>query len=1525
MGREGQTTVAVLPPELVEQLPIRRLEISADSPVVDGSLTIRGIESPSSEGVPELEDSHVIRYMVMEVDGVEDASDLPSVVEFELATAWIEAQGLTLDRINLFKYLEQDRFSQWARLDTTVVAETADAVLFSAFVPGFSVFAVGSSTAQLGPVVFPTSSPPTAIPTVDPDATATPTAASVPSTPTPGPSLPTGTPPATAQSATATPASLPTSPTSTPRPAAATPSPSATVVPVSMGTPTPAPIATPTPAATVTPLPVPTPPPTPVPTAAPTPTPVPNVLTLNEGSTIFANIGQVVRLDGLRVESTDKDDRLGAVVDWGDGSDPQNVLLIQQTGEIFASHVYSVTGAIVVQIVVRGSSGAEATVTRQIVVGGVGPPAPTPTPSPAPTVIPTAAPTPVPTATPTVTPTAGPTATPAPTPVPTATPTPPPTPLPTTPPTITVTKTGDSDDGVCNVDCSLREAIGNATSGDTIGIPSGTYTLTLGSELVISKSLTLAGSGAAVTIIQGSVGLAPGYRVFNLTGGTSALSGMTIRHGGTAAYGSLGGGIRVTDATLTVSDSTITANSAGEGAGVFVSDGSVTITRSTISGNTIPSGNGGGIKVETGGVLTVLNSTISGNSASGGGGGIRSRGTTMVTNSTITGNIADPGAGIYVDSPGGLFRLTNTIISSNAGGDCFNPGDLTSLGHNLDSDGSCALFSSGDITAVDPLLGPLRDNGGGTFTHAILAGSPAIDAGDDALAPVTDQRGISRPQGSASDIGAYELSVVVVPSPTPVPTATPTLIPTATPAPTVTPTPAPTATHTPVPTATLTPAPTATPAVEGVKLLASDGAADNFFGVSVAIDGQTVAVGGHGGTQALTFPGTAYVYVKSGNAWLEQQKLVADDASGADQFGRSIDISGNTIVVGASGDDDRGNDSGAAYVFVRDGTTWSQQQKLVPTDGQANDQFGQSVAVNGDTIVVGAPHTWAAYVYVRTGTTWNQQQRLGRSWEFDDQFGASVDVSGNSLVVGALRGSGQAAYVFVRSGVTWSEEQVLTRSGLEVCTANDFAKSVAISGDTVVVGANEDVCEAGAAYAYTRTGGVWSVPQQLSPLDTASGDRFGMTVAVQDGIAVVGTLRQKAYVFQHDGTVWSETEKIASPTNASGDRFGFSVAVGDGHIVVGSFEDTELGNRAGAAHVFTVTPVPTPTPTAVSVPIITTIAGTGMAQLTGNEGPAVTAQLSNPTDVVIDQSGNLFVADAFNHQVRKIDANGWITAYAGGNTGVGGYSGDGGPATDAALNYPWGLAIDSLGNLYIADSGNKRIRKVDTSGIITTVAGTGENGFSDDGGLATSAQLNNPSVVAVDSSDNLYIGEYHRIRMVDADTGIISTVAGMKGYENEGYSGDGGPATSARLNYPYGVAVDSIGQIYIADRNNAAIRKVDVSGTITTVVGGIGPGTSGDNGLGTQAKISTPYGLAIDSSDNLYITDNGYNRVRKLSTETGVITAFAGIAFINGFFEGDGGSATDARLYAPYGLAIDGSGNLYIADGENDRIRKVTP
>ncbi len=325
--------------------------------------------------------------------------------------------------------------------------------------------------------------------------------------------------------------------------------------------------------------------------------------------------------------------------------------------------------------------------------------------------------------------------------------------------------------------------------------------------------------------------------------------------------------------------------------------------------------------------------------------------------------------------------------------------------------------------------------------------------------------------------------------------------------------------------------------------------------------------------------------------------------------------------------------------------------------------------------------------------------------------------------------------------------------------------------------------------------------------------------------------------------------------------------------------------------------------------------GAGPPGIAGDGGPANLAQVGRVTGLAVGPANELYIADGF--RVRKVDSTGTITTVAG-RAWPPGYGGDGGPAVDAQLGWVFGLAVDSVGNLYIADSTNSRVRKVDTAGMITTVAGSGESGFSGDGGPATEAQLGTVAGLAVDASGNIYISdlEHHRVRMIDP-SGTISTVVGDG---RGGYNGDNIPAAGARLLHPRGVAVSPSGDLYIGDAYNHRVRRVDQMGMITTVAG-IGQWEDvGDGGPALEADLRSPSAVAVDAFDNVYIADGLNSRVRKVDS-AGTITTVAGTGAWG--FDGDGGPALSALFTVLAGVAVDGYGNLYITSNEDDRVRMV--
>lgn len=325
-------------------------------------------------------------------------------------------------------------------------------------------------------------------------------------------------------------------------------------------------------------------------------------------------------------------------------------------------------------------------------------------------------------------------------------------------------------------------------------------------------------------------------------------------------------------------------------------------------------------------------------------------------------------------------------------------------------------------------------------------------------------------------------------------------------------------------------------------------------------------------------------------------------------------------------------------------------------------------------------------------------------------------------------------------------------------------------------------------------------------------------------------------------------------------------------------------------------------------------AGTGAVGLTGNGRPAASATVAAPGALAFDAQGNLYFADTLNHVVREVSSAGVITVVAG--AGIEGYGGDGAAATAAYLDTPTGVAVDTSGNLYIADSHNHRIREV-SGGVISTIAGTGVPGFAGDGAAATAAQLWDPMGVAVDSNGNVYIADTnnHRIRKISGT--IISTIAGDG---EQFFGGDGAAATSAVLDSPTSVAVDAAGTVYVADRHNQRVRMISGT-TITTIAGSGAPsfsgGFSGDGASAIAATLARPSGVSVDASGNIYIADTGNQRIRELGG--GAIATVAGSGQQG--FGGDGSAPSSVNLNSPRSAAPDALGNLSISDTLNQLIR----
>jgi hypothetical protein len=462
-----------------------------------------------------------------------------------------------------------------------------------------------------------------------------------------------------------------------------------------------------------------------------------------------------------------------------------------------------------------------------------------------------------------------------------------------------------------------------------------------------------------------------------------------------------------------------------------------------------------------------------------------------------------------------------------------------------------------------------------------------------------------------------------------------------------------------------------------VKITASDGAAEDQFSYSVAISGDYAVVGAWGDDDAGSYSGSAYIFKRDGTVWTEQAKITASDGTEGDYFGCSVAISGDCAVVGAYGNDDNGGESGSAYIFKRDGTTWTEQAKITASDGTASDHFGWSVAISGDYALVGA--------------------------NCDDDNG----------------GESGSAYIFKRDGTTWTEQAKITAS--DGAAGDYFGYSVAISGDYALVGAiydDDPLLNSGSAYIFKRDGTVWTEQAKINASDGTEGDFFGCSVAISGDYAVAGAFlgdgagvhSGSAYIFKRDGTTWTQEAKINASDGAAEDRFGHSVAISGDYAVVGAYLDDDAGYNSGSAYIYTICASPPP-------PVLTTITvdpATADIVVGGTQTFTATTldQYGDPIDAVVTW-------DSSNTTVGTINATtGVFTAVAAGMTTVTATSGSvTGTATGFVLPAPYvfttadavtalRIAVGSLPcDLHWDVSGDGQVTSLDALMILQMVAG----------------------------------------------------------------------------------------------------------------------------------------------------------------------------------------------------------------------------
>jgi len=1159
-----------------------------------------------------------------------------------------------------------------------------------------------------------------------------------------------------------------------------------------------------------------------------------------------------------------------------------------------------------------------------------------------------------------------------------------------------------------------------------------------GGTLTVSNSSTISGNSA------------PGLGGGILNEGTATVSGSTVS-GNTAGYG---GGVYNFYGTLKVSGSTLSGNSATSiGGGIVNLEGTVTISdSSTLSGNSARDG-GGIYNTFPFGSVAVNDSIITGNTASSVGGGIynpgsyyHGNGRLNVTDSTICGNSAPLGADL---SNHGIATLTNsdicimdpastttTLTSSNSATVFGQVVTLTAMvaavsdtptgtvaflvdGYPLDyaapnSTGQATLTTSslpaGTHTISAIYLGDVHSirstsavatqvvsaasttttiassaanstamfgqsvtftvtvgavaPGAGTPTGTVQLqvdgnnlGSPLYGYGTFSLATSALSLGTHTITASYSGDANFIASTAAAFSQIVIPASTTTTVTSSSSSSVFGQVVTVAAAVTTIGTAT--PAGTVSFLLDGSTPL-GNGTLDNTGQASVPVAGlslgtHTITASYSGNANFIASTSAAFTQVVSPDS--TSTTVVSSSANSTSVFGRRVTF---TVTVGALAPG-AGTPTGTVQLQV-DGHNLGGQLTL---DANANASLSTSaLPVGGHSITAvysGDSHYLASNgllpgtisTFAGNGTLQYLLPGPAKAALLSNPLGVAVDGSGNLFI--ADTNNNVVRKVDSKTGVistfgpqlNLSNYDAFTLVGLVCDAAGDLF--IADIGDSVVVkvspaGIVTTVAGTFGAFGYSGDGGAATAALLNSPgglaVDAAgdlfiadSGNSVIRKVSAAGIITTVAGNGTLGYGDKGDGgpaTAAALLEPIAIATNAAGDlfiadTFNNVIRKVDGHTGIISTVAAGLvyypqGVAVDAAGNLFIADVYDEVIREVSTSgVVTTVAGTsGVPGYSGDGGAASAAQLSSPTALALDAAGNLFIADANNNVIRRVNPAGAIATVAGGGSLA--YVGNGGPATNAVVNAPQAVAVDAAGDLFIVDTLNDVIREVSPAGIITTVAGNGTFGYSGDGGAATAAQLYYPSGVAVDAAGDLFISDSANnvIREV-SPAGIITTVAGNG---TQGYSGDGGAATAAQLSYPSGVAVDAAGDLFISDSANNVIRKVGPAGIITTVAGNGTAGYSGDGAAATAAQLYDPSGLAVDSTGDLFIADTSNSVIREVSP-AGIITTVAG----NGTqgYSGDGGAATAAQLTNPVGIAVDTEGDLLIADESNDVIREVSP
>ena len=596
-----------------------------------------------------------------------------------------------------------------------------------------------------------------------------------------------------------------------------------------------------------------------------------------------------------------------------------------------------------------------------------------------------------------------------------------------------------------------------------------------------------------------------------------------------------------------------------------------------------------------------------------------------------------------------------------------------------------------------------------------------------------------------------------------------------------------------------------------------------------------------------------------------------------DPYAVAVDASGNIYIADSWNYRIREvNTSGIISTIAGSGTSGNAGNGGPATAAKFN--IIEGIAVSGSNVYIADPNGNVVRVFTvggninafaGTGTAgFSGDLNAASNAQLNQPYGVAADGSGNVYigdasnnrirkvsggVISTIAGTGTAG--FSGDGGAASGAQLHNPAGISVDAAGDVFiadfqnyRVRKITGSTITTIAGDGT------YGINGDGGLATAAELEQPCGVAVS---GTLVYIVDGSTHVRVVNGSNTISTYagggagDGDPATDASINVSPPPGN-TSFAYSDMVTDasGDVFFADVKDNRIReiNSAG---------------------IITTVAGNGTAGFTGDGNSATNAELNSPHGIAIDGSGNLYITDTYNQRVRKV-SGGIITTIAG--TGTGGFSGDGSSATGAQVNAPGGITVDATGNVYFADYSNNRIRKISTAGIITTIAGNGTAGFTGDGSAATSAELNEPADVKFDASGNIYITDYGNARIRKISGGIISTIAGNG---TNGYTGDGGAATAAELNWPAGITIVN-GEVYIADELNNRLRRINKSGIIQTIAGDATAGYSGDGGAATAASLSNLSSVAMDSTFNIYISDNYNNRIRKLTNSCSMTMGMKG-------------------------------------------------